>query len=93
MKTFKIDSEINLDFGKASAISEGIADALLGVNACISWYDRRRDHECPAHVSECHDACEVPGYLDYARNRGAELRVDVNGGEFVFCYRSVAEFG
>jgi hypothetical protein len=34
----------------------------------------------------------VPGYVDYAQSRGAELMVDVADGTFVFCYRPLGEF-
>ncbi len=92
MNSFTIDSEIDLDFHMASTLSEDIAHRLLGENSCLSWYDRLRDHECPAGVSECHDVCEIPGYLEYAETRGAQLKVDINQGTFVFCFRSVEEF-
>jgi len=93
MNAIEIRSENELDFEMASALSEDIAQRLLGDSACLSWYDKLRDHECPAGVSECHDVCEIPGYVEYAETRGAQLKVDVNQGTFVFCFRSVAEFG
>jgi hypothetical protein len=34
----------------------------------------------------------VPGYVEYAANRGAELMVVFGGGDFVFCYRPLGEF-
>jgi hypothetical protein len=93
MKTLEIQGENNLDFATASKMSDAIAATLLGEEtSCLSWYDRLRDHECPAHVSECHDVCEVPGYVEYAETRGAQLKIDINRGTFVFCYRSVDEF-
>jgi hypothetical protein len=58
----------------------------------MSWYDKTEDRESPAHVSECHSDCDIPGYIDYAASRGAQIKVDVNDGAFVFCYRSVGEF-
>ena len=36
--------------------------------------------------------CEIPGYVEYAQNRGAELKVEVGDGDFVFCYRPLGEF-
>jgi hypothetical protein len=60
---------------------------------CMSWYDRDRNREAPAGVSECHnDSCDTPGYIDYAMSRGAELKVEFDDGTFVFCYRSVGDF-
>ena len=58
----------------------------------LSWYDRDRNLEAPGHVNECHAGCETPGYVEYAANRGGKLRVDIDGGRFVFCYRPLAEF-
>lgn len=58
----------------------------------MSWYDREKDQESPAHASECHGSCEVPGYVEYAQNRGAELKVVVDDGAFVFCFRPLGEF-
>ena len=93
MKTFKIDYEGELDFATASRLAEAIAESLHGESICLSWYDQLRDHECPAHVSECHDACEEPGFLDYARNRGGQLEISINRGTFIFCFRPLGEFG
>jgi hypothetical protein len=94
MKTITVRSDdIAIDFDTAKDISDATATALLGEITCLSWFDRDQNREAPAGVSECHDdACETPGYLDYATSRGAKLKIDVGGGAFVFCYRSVAEF-
>jgi hypothetical protein len=77
----------------------GLAEALRLANAAagsriagpmlLSWYDRDRDFESPQHVSECHAAAAVPGYVDYALSRGAVLKVDVERGRFVFFYLGV----
>jgi hypothetical protein len=94
MNTLYLTSEaITLDFDQAKRAADAVAGVLLGENVCMSWYDRILDQEAPAHVSECHDdSCAVPGYVEYAENRGAELMVDVAGGDFVFCYRPLGEF-
>jgi hypothetical protein len=84
--------EWGVDYAGAKALADGTATALLGESTCLSWYDRDRDYESPAGATECHDGCPVPGYIDYAANRGATLLVDIDDGRFVFCYRSVAEF-
>ena len=84
---------VTFDFDRAKRAADALARTLLGESVCMSWYDRTLDREAPAHVSECHDdSCDVPGYVDFARSRGAELMVDVAGGEFVFCYRRLGEF-
>ena len=94
MKTVSVTStELDIGFYAAKDIADATATALLEDMTCLSWFDRERNQEAPAHVSECHDdSCETPGYLDYAMSRGAELKVDIGGGAFVFLYRSVAEF-
>jgi hypothetical protein len=84
---------ISFDFERAKDAADTLARELLGECACMSWYDRILDREAPAHVSECHDdSCELPGYVEYAQSRGAELMIDVGDGNFVFCYRSLGEF-
>ncbi len=93
MKTIQIKSSDNdWDFYRSKKMSDALAGALLGENVCMSWYDKAEDRESPAHVSECHTDCDIPGYIDYAESRGAQVKVDVNDGTFVFCYRSVEEF-
>lgn len=94
MKTLKVSSdELEFDFYTAKDLAEVSAATLLGEVTCLSWFDRAENREAPAGVSECHDgACEVPGYIDYATSRGAELKIDVGNGAYVFCYRSVGDF-
>ena len=94
MKTISVtSSDLEIDFYAAKEIADSTATALLEDMTCLSWFDRERNQEAPAHVSECHDdSCEIPGYLDYAMARGAELKVDIGDGAFVFLYRSVEEF-
>ena len=92
-----IQLKINADewaisFDQGKAMADQVANILLSEPMILSWYDRDRDLEAPSHVSECHDACDTPGYLDYARNRGGKLTVDISDGRFVFCYRALEEF-
>jgi hypothetical protein len=84
--------EWGLDYAGAKRVADGVAATLLREPTCLSWYDRERDYESPAGATECHDGCPIPGYIDYAANRGAELLVEVDGGRFVFCYCSTVEF-
>ena len=81
-----------LDFDAAIKRASAVADELLGENLLLSWYDRERDLESPAHVGECHEGCAIRGYWDYALNRGGVLAVDFDDGRFVFCFRSLEEF-
>ena len=81
-----------LDFDAAKRLADEAAARALDGPICLAWYDRGADRESPAHASECHGSCEVPGYVEYAATRGATLKVVVDGGAFVFCYRPIGEF-
>jgi hypothetical protein len=77
------------DYREAMTLANREAAARLGDHMLLSWYDRDRDFESPQHASECHLGSAVPGYVDYALSRGATLKVDVEGGRFVFFYLTV----
>ncbi len=81
-----------VDFAAAIKLAQAAADELIGSNMLLSWYDRERELESPAHVSECHEGCPIKGFWDYALNRGGALAVDFDNGRFVFCFRPLAEF-
>ena len=85
--------EPGLGFAAAKSLADDAARRILDEPVCLSWYDRSADRESPAHASECHGDCEMPGYVEYAVTRGATLKVVVDGGAFVFCYRPLGEFG
>lgn len=67
------------------------ADQHLGENSymLLSWYDKDRGFESPQHASECHLNSAIPGYVDYALYRDANLKIDIEEGRFVFFYLSV----
>jgi hypothetical protein len=93
MKTLNVSKPgLKLDFKRAKVLADNRAASHLSEPTCLSWYDRDIDYESPAHSSDCHDTCEMPGYVEYATSRGGELKVDVEAGRFVFCYRSVDDF-
>ncbi len=93
MQHIEVDSgSHDLDRFTARSLADEIAEDHVQDALLLAWYDRDQDFESPAHASECHDACDVPGYIEYAENRGASLRVNVDGGRFVFCYRPLGEF-
>lgn len=77
------------DYRAAMALANREAAARLGEHMLLSWYDRDRDFEAPAHAGECHADAAVPGYVDYGLHHGATLKVDVEHGRFVFFYRPV----
>jgi hypothetical protein len=81
-----------VDFVTAKARADNTAARVLEDPVCLSWYDRALDRESPAHASECHGDCDMPGYVEYAVTRGAQLRVVIGDGAYVFCYRPLGEF-
>ena len=81
-----------LGFAAAKALADAAAAERLAGPICLSWYDRAKDRESPAHASECHGDCEMPGYVEYAVTRGAELKIVIDDGAYVFCYRPLGEF-
>jgi hypothetical protein len=78
------------DFQAARMLAEGEASRRFAEYLLISWYDRERDFESPAHVSECAGNGPKNGYIHYALSHGARLKVEVDGGRFVFFYTPVA---
>lgn len=93
LRVIRIDSPAgDLGFGAAKCLADEVAACELAEPVCLAWYDRARDRESPAHASECHGDCEMPGYVEYALTRGAELEVVVGDGAYVFCYRPLGEF-
>jgi len=88
MKTLRLNTaELDLDFNASLRLASTIAQQQLGDDTMLlSWYDRERDLESPAGVSECHEGCATKGSWDYALNRGARLAVEFDSGRFFFCY-------
>jgi len=81
-----------VDLSAAKAMADRAAAGRLADPVCLSWFDRVHDRESPAHVSECHGDCEVPGSVEYALSRGATLMVVVGDRDYLFCYRPLGEF-
>ena len=88
MKTLRLDTaELDLDFNAALKLATAIALQQLGDDTMLlSWFDRERDLESPAGVSECHVGCATKGSWDYALNRGARLAVEFDADRFYFCF-------
>ena len=95
MKTIQLSSpHVGFDFELAKRITDALAKSYLDDPDpfCLTWFDKAKGRESPAHVSYCHDgSCDVPGYIEYAQSRGAQLKVVVGEGDFIFCYRSVRD--
>jgi len=92
LRRIDIPSPDPASFAAAKRLADDIASRELDEPVCLAWYDREAERESPAHASECHGDCEMPGYVEYALTRGAELQVVVGNGAFVFCYRPLGEF-
>ncbi|MEW5789451.1 MAG: AF1514 family protein [Pseudomonadota bacterium] len=97
MKTLHLDAdELDLGFDQALKLANQCADHLLaplGGAMLLSFWDDLRGLESPHGVSECHFQCPIPGWQDYAANRGGSLMVNFSRGRFVFCYRPLAVDG
>lgn len=77
------------DYRQARELAEAEAGKRFAEFMLISWYDRERDFESPGHVSECGGCGPKSGYMHYALNRGARLRVEIDAGRFVFFFTPV----
>jgi hypothetical protein len=77
------------DFQEAVTLARKEADQRFGEYMLLSWYDRDRDLESPAHASECAEDCRKEGYIHYGLSHGARLRVDIEEGRFVFFFTPV----
>lgn len=92
MKSLHMDAaELGLDFNACLKLAEAAAEHLLGGAMLLTFYDRDRNLESPNGVSECHQGCSVPGWIDYAQNRGGTLVVNFEQGRFVFTFMPLGE--
>lgn len=80
MKTLNVDTgmrdiyiEEAMEIAKQTAAFE--MDAFPEELVIVSWFDCRENKHSPSLIS---------GWDDYGRSHGATLRVELNGGEFVF---------
>ncbi len=93
MKTLHLNAdELGLDFDQSLKLANLAAEHLLarqGGAMLLSFWDDLRGLESPHGVSECHFQCPIPGWQDYASNRGGVLMVNFSQGRFVFCYRPI----
>ena len=74
------------DYLQAMTVANEEAEKRIGEHMLLAWYDKDRDFESPQHASECHVNSVIPGYIDYALYHGASLKIDIEGGRFVFFY-------
>ncbi len=92
MQTLHLDAdELGLDFNACHKLANVLAGQLLGEAMLLSFYDRERNLESPAGVSECHKDCAIPGWQEYAESRGGTLMVNFGRGRFVFCFMPLSD--
>ena len=77
------------DYQEAMGIAKAEAEERLGEYMLMSWYDRDRDFESPPNTTEKPGDGPKDGYIHYGLNHGATLKVDIEGGRFVFFFAPV----
>jgi hypothetical protein len=88
MREVRVSVEgVELDFEAASGLAKQAASHATREAMLLAWFDRRKGKECP-EVPEC---MHKPGWIAYAESRGADMRVVVNDGEYVFLFRPATE--
>jgi hypothetical protein len=78
--------ENRVTYQEAVTLAREQADKRFEEYMLFSCYDRDRDFESPPHTTECPDACRKDGYIHYGLSHGAELKVDIEDGRFVFFF-------
>ena len=87
MEVQKVQIEVGglaIDFELARRLAAALAEKDDPEILLISWFDQKQDRFSP---SGCQ--CEIkgePGWEVYGRSHGGRLRIEVNGGEYVFWY-------
>jgi hypothetical protein len=90
MKEIKIDKiDTPANFTDALSKANKASSLHLKNPMLISWYDKERDFESPGHSSECHKDSATPGFVDYAINHQASLKIDMGEGDFIFYYADI----
>ena len=77
------------DYHEAVMLAKKQAAERFEEYMLVSWYDRDRDFESPPNTTEAPGDCRKNGYIHYALNHGAKLKVDIEAGRFVFFFTPV----
>ncbi len=77
------------DYQEAMAIAKEQAEQRFEEYMLVSWYDRDRDFESPPNTTEKSGDGPKDGYIHYGLNHGAQLKVDIEDGRFVFFFTPV----
>ncbi len=88
MQTLKVNAlKPPADLNQAKSLADRMAVDLLGTEReCLGWYDSANDRDLPLQANQDGNSDEF-GYADYPINRGAELKVVINDGDYTFFYR------
>ncbi len=82
-QTWEIKAEV-ADFAAARRLARAQAQTVASDPMLLAWYDRRRGRSSP-QLDCCRE--DLPAWLAYALNRGANLIINVNQEEYIFCFR------
>jgi hypothetical protein len=77
-------SDVDLDVARKAAlerVKKYDSDPML-----LAWYERKSGRISPRE--SCEGEGGQPGWVNYAKNRGADLSVNVNHGEYIFIFKS-----
>lgn len=77
------------DYQEAVTLAKKEAGQRFEEYMLVSWYDRDRDFESPPNTTESPGDCQKNGYIHYALNHEAKLKVDIEEGRFVFFFAPV----
>ena len=75
-----------LDFEAAKDIAKQKAKEISDDPMLLSWYKGKTGESYPN--LECGPG-DKPAWIVFAESRGADLTIDINGGQYVFIYLSV----
>jgi len=80
-------NDIGLTFEGAQDAARQTAKALSADPMLLSWYNGRTGEYYPR--AEC-GGMDKPVWIVFAESRGADIAVNINDGEYIFLYLSVA---
>ena len=79
---------VALDYAAAHILAIALAEKAAGETMLVAWLDGKNKVGYP-EVQEC--TGDKPGWLAYAESHGGNLKVNVNGGEFIFVFATGLE--
>jgi hypothetical protein len=86
METIRLtETAPGLDFETALARAKQVAAARKEDPMLMAWYDEESGRFSPTVT--CCGGEDEPAYVCYARSRGADLKVEAEGGKYVFYFR------